>query len=303
MKTTFSTIALASAMLLSRAAAIEAPADDTPPPSIPMPDAAGVVEAQRPYIGIVSNALPELLAKHLQLETGVLVDSVMPEGPAAKAGILANDIITHLNGKAMDTPADLSQTVADLEPGGKVRVNLIHEGREKQVEVTLGSRAERMARNAEALDQLNLQGVPDHMAKRMRGMIERNLGEFDMAQDDLEAWLQGSPLAKRLQEMRRMMEQDLPQADAAPQGERPGEIRFEQNSTIRMLDGDGSIEIQSRNGQQQLSVRDRNDKVVWEGPWTTEADKAAAPEDIRKRVEGLNIETFNGNGLRLRMGR
>jgi hypothetical protein len=40
--------------------------------------------------------------------------------------------------------------------------------------------------------------------------------------------------------------------------------------------------------------------VVWNGPWDTAQDKQAAPADVRKRVDSLNIDkNFKGAGLRL----
>jgi hypothetical protein len=37
--------------------------------------------------------------------------------------------------------------------------------------------------------------------------------------------------------------------------------------------------------------------MLFEGPWDTEQDKAAAPEDIRERIEGMN----QGNRFHFRL--
>ena len=53
----------------------------------------------------------------------------------------------------------------------------------------------------------------------------------------------------------------------------------------------------------EVTLRDKDNKVVWSGPWDTDQDKAAAPEDVRKRIEHLHLDTnFHGNGLRLQLG-
>jgi hypothetical protein len=69
-----------------------------------------------------------------------------------------------------------------------------------------------------------------------------------------------------------------------------------------MMDDQGSVEIKSNDGSKEVTIRDKGNNITWTGPWDTEQDKAAAPEDVRTRVERLNFDTkFKGNGLRLQM--
>ena len=59
--------------------------------------------------------------------------------------------------------------------------------------------------------------------------------------------------------------------------------------------------MKSNDDSKEVTIRDKQDNVVWNGPWDTAQDKQAAPEDVRKRVDGLNIDdTFKGAGLRLK---
>ena len=58
----------------------------------------------------------------LQNEHGIFVDSVEPDGPADKAGIKSQDVITSINGKQIMKGQDLIDTIAGqmrsgLEPG------------------------------------------------------------------------------------------------------------------------------------------------------------------------------------------
>ena len=59
--------------------------------------------------------------------------------PAAEAGIQAGDIITKVNGQAVKDPKELSETIARLEPNQKISVTVTRDGREQQIEVTLGN--------------------------------------------------------------------------------------------------------------------------------------------------------------------
>jgi hypothetical protein len=64
------------------------------------------------------------------------------------------------------------------------------------------------------------------------------------------------------------------------------------------MDDQGSIELKAVDGGKEITVRDPQDQIIWSGPWDTEQDKAAAPDDVRQRIERLNFDG-QGNGLRL----
>jgi putative serine protease PepD len=71
--------------------------------------------------------------------TGVGVVSVTPGGPAAKAGIRANDVILYVGGVRTSTTTALAEALATLKPGEKVRVEIQRpDGTKKIVTLTLG---------------------------------------------------------------------------------------------------------------------------------------------------------------------
>lgn len=71
---------------------------------------------------------------------GVIIVSVAPGGPAASAGLQAGEVITAINGHKTQTSADLANTLAGLNPGQKVRLNIIDlNGSQTTVSVTLGT--------------------------------------------------------------------------------------------------------------------------------------------------------------------
>ncbi|MGH7778021.1 MAG: S1C family serine protease [Candidatus Dormibacterales bacterium] len=71
---------------------------------------------------------------------GVYVGQVTQGGPAAAAGIRAGDVITSVDGQQTPDFASLSQVLANLRPGQKVKVGLTHQdGSQSTVTVTLGS--------------------------------------------------------------------------------------------------------------------------------------------------------------------
>jgi len=70
---------------------------------------------------------------------GVIVTAVAPGGGAAKAGIVAGDVITSIAGQPVTSLADLQNILAGLAPGSAVKVAVLGQnGSTKTVQVTLG---------------------------------------------------------------------------------------------------------------------------------------------------------------------
>ncbi len=73
-------------------------------------------------------------------DEGALVLEVLDDSPADKAGIQKDDIIQNVKDKAIKTAVGLTDTIRSFRPGTKVKVTLLRDGKEKEIEVTLGSR-------------------------------------------------------------------------------------------------------------------------------------------------------------------
>jgi serine protease Do len=94
----------------------------------------------RGYLGVYIQPITPDLAKEFNVaaETGALVGGVSPDGPAAKAGIQAGDVITEFNGTKVTDSRNLRLMVAQSPPGTKATFKLLHNGKEKTVTTTLG---------------------------------------------------------------------------------------------------------------------------------------------------------------------
>ena len=101
----------------------------------------------RPYLGIRYQVItPEMKDKNnLTVDSGVIVQSgkdaselaVIPGSPADKAGIVANDIITEVDGTKIDEDHDLAQMIRGKKVGDSVVLTVISKGSPKKVTVTL----------------------------------------------------------------------------------------------------------------------------------------------------------------------
>jgi S1-C subfamily serine protease len=133
-------------------------------------------EIERAYLGIEMLGVTEDLARDLNLEsdTGALIQRVVPDGPADKAGLRAGntqlgeqlaaggDLIVEVNGEKVETPDDVPAAIADLQPGDKVEVVVYRGDDRKTIEVELGKRPSTLGSATEQPDQPDDGGgVPD----------------------------------------------------------------------------------------------------------------------------------------------
>lgn len=94
----------------------------------------------RGWIGVQIQPVTLDIADSLGLKKaeGALVAEPQTNGPAAKAGIEAGDVITAVNGEPVKDARELARTIGGLAPGAAVKLNVLHKGQDKVVNLTLG---------------------------------------------------------------------------------------------------------------------------------------------------------------------
>lgn len=306
---------LISVGIAARSFGIEPPADDAPP--VPVAEKADrqadqalpefkleaekkpEAKAQAAFLGVVSGDIPEMLAYHLELESGqgVIIRSLVPQGPAASAGLAVNDIVTAVAGKPVGSPQELSDRISEYPPGEKVTLDLIQKGKPTKLDVALGERpAELAAWGPQLLDpQMDLDGLPRELAERIREALAGNIGRLDLQLGEDNGLMEEAMRNLQLR-MQGALEADPRIPGGPPIGGIHGEARVQFN------DPEGSLEVISKDGGKEVTVRDTEGNITWSGPWDTAQDKAAAPESVRKRMESMNLDGgFKGQGLRFNM--
>ncbi|MEG7462926.1 serine endoprotease DegQ [Enterobacter hormaechei] len=96
-------------------------------------------EVKRGLLGIKGMEMSADIAKafKLNVQRGSFVSEVLPNSGSAKAGVKSGDVIVSLNDKPLSSFAELRSRIATTEPGAKVKLGLIREGKPLTVEVTL----------------------------------------------------------------------------------------------------------------------------------------------------------------------
>jgi membrane-associated protease RseP (regulator of RpoE activity) len=87
-------------------------------------------------IGVSTMELTKQLADYFGITggKGVLVTSVTDDGPAAKAGVRAGDVITAIEGEAVDSPGDLSRVI-NRKKEGEVTLTIIRNKSQQTIRV------------------------------------------------------------------------------------------------------------------------------------------------------------------------
>ncbi|WP_312952929.1 serine endoprotease DegQ [Superficieibacter sp.] len=96
-------------------------------------------EIKRGLLGIKGMEMNSDIAKafNLNVTRGAFVSEVLRNSGSAKAGIKSGDVIVSLNGKPLTSFAELRSRIATTEPGSKVKLGLLRDGKPQEVEVTL----------------------------------------------------------------------------------------------------------------------------------------------------------------------
>jgi len=93
----------------------------------------------RGQLGVQVGPIDTLKAEGLKLPDtkGALVNGLVAESPAGRAGLEVGDVIRSVNGTAINAASDLPPMIGMLPPGTKVRLGLLRDGKPKDVTVTL----------------------------------------------------------------------------------------------------------------------------------------------------------------------
>jgi S1-C subfamily serine protease len=87
-------------------------------------------------LGVVLSEISPHLRDDLKIKSGVMVESVIPDSAAEKAGIKNGDIILKLDGKVVDSQGDIRRTLRDLKDAKPITADVLRDGKPVQISVT-----------------------------------------------------------------------------------------------------------------------------------------------------------------------
>src|ERR1700730_2398524 len=141
----------------------------SPVPPIPPDKPERMPKVPVTFLGVETSAVPSVVCDQLGIAKGfgLVVDYVVPDGPAAAAGVQQNDSLKMLNDQILLEPGQLAKLVRSYSEGTTVTLTVLRKGQEQKISVKLTKKE-----------------VPKRHASRMGHDMDFNfnydLGDFDL---------------------------------------------------------------------------------------------------------------------------
>lgn len=270
------------------------------------------------FLGVVVKPVGPSTAERLGLAagTGLRLMQVAPDSPAEAAGLVAGDVLTHVNDQLLVNPQQLAVLIRSYAAGDTATLRVMRDGEAKTLDATLAQRErprrEQVPAPAQRFDQPR-PGIPDDLGQRL--IVPDPFGEFDQLNDPFDDRPDGAepPVAlhdlfeqmqqrmnQQRNEMQQMFEQmrqqlridrdalgELPRFDA-----RPG-VR----SSIMINDGEHILQLKTDAGTRHLTVKTIEGEVLYKGELPEDGQVEGLPDDVQQKIDGL----LKNKGIELRL--
>jgi hypothetical protein len=93
------------------------------------------------WLGVVLNELAPAVASQLPLDpgTGLIIEHVTPESPAAKAGLQRHDVLVRLGDQVLIAAKQFQTLVANRKPGDTVEIAFLRKGQPQKTTATIAA--------------------------------------------------------------------------------------------------------------------------------------------------------------------
>ena len=303
-------LVIIAAIALLPIAGIAQPQPPQPPqppqtPNTPMPpdrrDKAPKVPAI--FLGVETSTVPSVVADQLGLAKGfgLVVDYVVPDGPAAAAGVQQNDILKMLNDQILLEPGQLRKLLQTFQEGQTVTLTLMRKGQEQKISVKLVKKEVRGRRDG------MMPGHHDFGFNFDSGDFEgMDFGNVDLG--DLKERLQDMKehLKEQLGDQREVIHDAVMKANeevrrARDEVRRNGKVNITSSDNgvlkktsidigkaqIVFSDDKGEMKLETVDGKKLLTAKDPQGKLLFSGPVETKEDLDKVPPDVRQRFNKL----------------
>jgi len=97
------------------------------------------------WLGVETHEVTADKAKELKLsaERGVVLGKIVPDSPAATAGLKENDVVTEINGQRVEGAAQFRRMIHEIPAGRSIQLTVWRDGRTQTISATLGKSEER----------------------------------------------------------------------------------------------------------------------------------------------------------------
>jgi len=260
------------------------------------------------FLGVETSSVPRVVSEQLGLQKGfgLVVDYVVPDGPAAAAGVQQNDIIKMFNDQILMEPDQLAKLVRSYPEGTSVTLTILRKNAETKLTVKLGKKEVRSRDNMfdkhrpghDDFGMFNYDDLKD--LKDLKNMDGFNFEFGDMSElgpNIRETVRNAQREAQRAteearRESRRAMEEARRSARemrvfSRDKGTMKSTTIDLGKATIVFTDPQGEMKIENVNGKKMLTAKDPQGKLLFSGPVETKEDLDKLPPEVRQRYDKL----------------
>uniref|UniRef100_UPI003564A366 PDZ domain-containing protein n=1 Tax=Halomonas sp. TaxID=1486246 RepID=UPI003564A366 len=158
----------------------------------------------RGWLGVMIQPVSRDLAESFGMDSpsGALIADLDPQGPAARDGLRAGDVILEVDGQEVERSSTLPRLIGNTSPGNEVELLVLRDGNERRIDVTVGDWPE-----------AGMQATGSPNQSDSQALLGLSVSEFDPAEAE-QLGIEGGV---------RIREVD-PEGAAAAAGIRPGDI-------------------------------------------------------------------------------
>jgi len=109
-------------------------------PNEPQGNVQVFLDSDGSWLGVETSEVTQPKAKdlHLPAERGAVVGKVLPDSPAAKAGLKQNDVVTEINGQRVEGTTQFRRMIHEIPAGRPVQLTVWRDGRSQTINAILG---------------------------------------------------------------------------------------------------------------------------------------------------------------------
>jgi serine protease Do len=276
------------------------------------------------YLGVETSDVPHVVSEQLGLPNGfgLVVDYVVPDGPAAAAGVQQNDILKMLNDQILTEPDQLSKLVRSFSEGTTVTLTVLRKGKEEKIGVKLSKKEvperSEFGRGHRPNYNFNFNGHDwgdfgmndlreqmDHLKQQLGNEKQGVIHDAVMtAQAEARRALEDAQHRRDMvQQMRDQAQRVRDEARRARDEARraTGNINVTRSNDgglsttkidigkaqIVFSDDKGELRVEKVEGKKVLTAKDPQGLLLFSGPVETKEELDKVPAEVRQRYEKL----------------
>jgi len=245
------------------------------------------------FLGVETSQVPDVVSEQLGLPKGLglVVDYVLPDSPAAAAGVQQNDILKMLNDQILVEPSQLRKLLQTLSEGTEVTLTILRKGQEQKVTVKLAKKEMPQRHslmpggNHDWHWDFDETGDLGNQMQELKEQLQEQLGDAQRGMIR-GAVMKAHQAAKRAREDAHRAAREIRILSNDNGALKATKIDLGK-AQIVFCDGKGEMKLENVNGKKLLTAKDPQGKLLFSGPVESKEDFDKVPADVRERYDRL----------------